>query len=169
MPGASPRCSNRRPAPRNSGRTRCASARATPASSSAASAAAAFRRLWSPGTPSSNETGSRGSPRAEVRAAARGRRRGEPAIEELANLVLRGVLGVVVELDIREDGDLRPQQLERPIRLVALRAEPAVPRAPGAAELGDLAADEERRILAEPVEAERDHPVRRFRPPRRAD
>src|ERR1051325_450603 len=63
MPGASPRGSKRRPAPRNSGRTRCASARATPASSSAASAAAAFRRLWSRGTPSSNETGSRSSPR----------------------------------------------------------------------------------------------------------
>src|SRR5919201_4047914 len=70
MPCASPRCSNRRPAPLNSWRTPSASPRAIPASSSAASATAALCRLCSPGTRSSNDTGSSSSPRTCDRAAA---------------------------------------------------------------------------------------------------
>ena len=68
---------------------------------------------------------------------------------------------MVVELDVRHDRDLRAQPLDRPVGLVALGDEPALPRAGVAAELGDLAADEPRRIEPELGEDERDHPGRR--------
>ena len=48
-------------------------------------------------------------------------------------------------------------ELQRPVRLVALGDEPALPRARVPAELRDLAADQEGRVEPEPVEHERDH------------
>ena len=85
----------------------------------------------------------------------------QPSLEELLDLGARRELGVMVEVDVRDDGDLRPQVLDRPIRLVALDDQPARPRARVAAELRDLAADQERRVAAEPIEDEGDHPGRR--------
>ena len=55
----------------------------------------------------------------------------------------------MVELDVRDDGDLRPQPLDGAVGLVALDDEPALPRAGVAAELRDLAADEPGRVEAE--------------------
>ena len=84
-------------------------------------------------------------------------RTGEPVLEQLPHLGLGGEGRVVVELDVRQHGDLRPQQLQRPVRLVALGDEPALPRARIPGELRDLAADQKGRIEPEPVEHERDH------------
>ena len=85
----------------------------------------------------------------------------EPLLEERLDLCARGELGVVVEVDVEEDGDLRLQRADRAVGLVALHDEPSLPRARVPVELRDLAADEERRIEAEPVEAEGDHRARR--------
>ena len=60
---ASPRLSSLRPTPWNLRSASTASSRGTPTRSSAATAAAAFRRLCSPGTASSTATGSSSSPR----------------------------------------------------------------------------------------------------------
>src|SRR5438132_3219057 len=67
----------------------------------------------------------------------------------------------MIEVDVEDDRDLRPQRRDRSIRLVALHDEPAVAGTGVAAELRDLAADRERGIAPEPVEHERDHPARR--------
>ena len=69
----------------------------------------------------------------------------------------RGEGRVMVEIDVREHSDLRSQQFERAVRLVALRDEPPVPRPRVRAELGHRASDEKRRVETELVEAERDH------------
>ena len=148
---ASPRSSKRRPAPANSGSTRSAFSRATPATSSAARAAAALRRLCSPGAASSNVDGLELVPPHDLAA------HGRATLEQLPHLGLRGEGRVVVELDVRQHCDPRPQQLERPVRLVALGDEPALPRARIPGELRDLAADQEGGIEPEPVEHERDH------------
>ena len=52
---------------------------------------------------------------------------GEPALEQLLDLGLRAELAVVVEVDVRHDGDLRTQVLDRPVGLVALDDEPTRP------------------------------------------
>jgi hypothetical protein len=76
---------------------------------------------------------------------------------------------VVVEVDVEEDGDLRLQRGDRAIRLVPFDDEPtrAGPRV--AAELRHFAANEEGRVEAEPVEAERNHRARRRFPVRAGD
>ena len=130
---------------------RSASPRSTPASPSTASAVAAFARLCSPGTPSSLET------ELELPAADGIRRSCEPVVEERGELRLRGVRRVMVELDVRHGGDLRPQKRDRPVRLVALDDEPALPHARVSAELRDDAADDPRRIVAELAQRVRDH------------
>src|SRR5207245_381927 len=86
---------------------------------------------------------------------------GEPVLEEDLELRTRGELRVVVEVDVEEDGDLRPQRADRAVGLVAFHDEPSFPRPRVPVELRSLAADEERRIEPEPVEAEGDHRARR--------
>ena len=85
----------------------------------------------------------------------------QPLLEERLHLGARAERRVVVEVDVEEHGDLRPERGDRAVRLVALDDEPALARARVAAELRDLAADQERRVEPEPVEAERDHRARR--------
>jgi hypothetical protein len=68
---------------------------------------------------------------------------------------------VVVEVDVGEHRDLRPQQLERTIGLVAFRHEPSLPRPCVAAELRDLPSDEKGRIETKPVQNEGNHRRRR--------
>ena len=63
----------------------------------------------------------------------------------------------MVELDVRDDCDPRPQEEQRAVGLVTLGDEPALPRARVAAELRDLPADQERGVEPEPLESERDH------------
>ena len=138
-------------------------ARSTPASSSAASAAAAFVRLCSPGTASSRSTGSSSQPRTTAGALA------SHSLEERRELGLRGVRRMVVELDVRHDGDLRPQERDRAVGLVALDDEPALARAGVPAELRDDPADDPRRIVAELAEDVRDHRRRRRLAVRAAD
>src|SRR5439155_16976313 len=58
---------------------------------------------------------------------------------------------------------------DRPIRPVSLDDEPAAARPRVAAELRDLTANQERRIVAEPVKAERDHRGGRRLPMRAGD
>src|SRR5207253_2060821 len=86
-----------------------------------------------------------------------GGRLGQPALEQVAHLPFGGKGHVMVELDVRHYGDLWAEELERAVGLVSLGDEPALPRAGVPAELGNLAADQEGRIRAEPVEAEGDH------------
>ena len=78
-------------------------------------------------------------------------------LESLLELGVRAEGRVVVELDVRDDSDRRRQREDAAVRLVALDDEPAAPGPRVAAELGNLAADEERRVAAEPVEHEGDH------------
>ena len=75
----------------------------------------------------------------------------------------------MVELDVRHDADLRAEERDRAVGLVALDDEPAraCPRVP--AELRDDAADDPRRIVAELAEDEGDHRGRRGLPVRAAD
>src|SRR6266508_1482464 len=80
---------------------------------------------------------------------------GEPALEELIDLGARGELRMVIEVDIRDDRDLRAQLLDRPVGLVALDDEPPRARPGVAGELRDLTADQEGGISAESVERER--------------
>ena len=76
---------------------------------------------------------------------------------------------MVVELDVRDDRDVGGQLEHGPVRLVALDDEPAGAGAGVAAELRDLAADEERGVVAEGVEAVGDHRRRRRLPVRAGD
>ena len=66
---------------------------------------------------------------------------GEPALEQLLHLGARRELRVMVELDVRDDRDLRTQQLDRPVGLVTLDDEPAFAGARVSAQLGNLSAD----------------------------
>ena len=85
----------------------------------------------------------------------------EERLEELLDLPARGELGVVVEIDVRDDRDPRVQRGNRPVGLVALDDEPALPRAGVSSELGHLAADQPGGVQSESREAEGDHRARR--------
>ena len=85
----------------------------------------------------------------------------EPLVEELRHLRARAERRVVVEVDVQEHRDLRPERRDGAVRLVALDDEPALTGPRVAAELRDLAADQKGRVEPEPVEAERDHRGRR--------
>ena len=109
-----------------------------PRARSAASAAAAFRRLCSPATRElAASTGASSSPRTTCGTSASQR------VEHRLHLGQRGEGRVVVEVDVRDHGDLRPQQLDRcgRTRRPRRRASPR-PRRAFAAELRDLAADQ---------------------------
>ena len=80
-----------------------------------------------------------------------------PRLEGLRELGVRAEGRVVVELDVRHDSDRRGKREDASVRLVSLDDEPAAPGPGVAAELRNLAADEERRVAAEPVEHEGDH------------
>ena len=82
---------------------------------------------------------------------------GQPALEQLLDLGERRELRVVVEIDVRDDRDLRPQPLDRAVGLVALDDQPARACTRIAPELRDLTADQERRVSSRAVERERDH------------
>ncbi len=64
---------------------------------------------------------------------------------------------MVIELDVRHDGDLRAKKSDRAVGLVSLDHEPARPGACVPAELRDDAADDPGRILAELPQHVRDH------------
>ena len=85
------------------------------------------------------------------------RRFGEKRLEKLPHLGGRRKRRVVVELDVGDDRDLRPEPLDGAIGLVSLDDEPAFPRAGVAAELRHLAADEPGRIVTELTQRKRDH------------
>jgi transcriptional regulator with GAF, ATPase, and Fis domain len=93
----------------------------------------------------------------------------QPALEELGDLRAGGELAVMVEVDVRHDADLRAQELDRPVRLVALDDEPARAGARVGAQLWNLSADQEPGIAAQPVEDERDHRGGRRLPVRAGD
>src|SRR5439155_10727726 len=84
----------------------------------------------------------------------------EERLEELFDLGARGELRVVVEIDVRDDRDPRMEDGDRPVGLVALDDEPALPRARVSAELGYLPADQPGGIESESREAERDDRAR---------
>ena len=75
----------------------------------------------------------------------------------------------MVELDVRHRRDLGAQERDRPIRLVALDDEPALPHAGVSPELGYDAADDPRRIVTELAQDVRDHRGGRRLPVRAAD
>src|SRR5436305_1413630 len=60
-------------------------------------------------------------------------------------------------IDVRDHRDLGAKDWARAVRLVSLADEPAATRPRVAAELRDLAADQEGGVVAKSVEAERDH------------
>ena len=64
---------------------------------------------------------------------------------------------MVIEIDVRNDGDPRPQCRHRPIRFVALDDEPAAAGPRIAAELRNVAADQPGWIATGPLEPEGDH------------
>src|SRR4029079_16826467 len=101
-----------------------------------------------------------------------------PVLEERLDLAARRERRVMVEVDVKQDRDLRPQGAHRSVRLVALDDEPAGAgpsvAAPSPCETahpaaaagfppvrGHAPAEEEGRVEAEPVEAEGDHRARR--------
>ena len=85
------------------------------------------------------------------------RNRCEPVFKELLDLRTRRERRVVIEIDVRNDGDVRAQQGDGAIRFVALDDKPAFAGACVAAKLRNVAADEPGRITAERVKAKRDH------------
>ena len=85
----------------------------------------------------------------------------EPFVEELLDLGSRAERRVVVEVDVRHDRDARPQCGDGAVGFVALDDEPARPGPGVAAELRNIRSDQPRRLAAETLEAERDHPARR--------
>ena len=123
----------------------------------ARSAVAALRRLCSPGTASSAASGSELLPVDNLSL----RQPREPVLEECLDLRPRTERRMVVEIEVRDHGDLGRERRDRTVRLVALDDEPPGARSSVAAELRDLAADRIRRVAAEALEHERDHRRRR--------
>ena len=82
---------------------------------------------------------------------------GEPGVEERAQLGLRRVRRVMVELDVREHGDLRTQRADRAVGLVTLDHEPTAADAGVPAELRHDPADDPGRVTAGLLEHEGDH------------
>ncbi len=82
---------------------------------------------------------------------------GDPAAKALLELGQRGERRVVVELDVRDDGDLGLEREGRPIGLIPFDDEPSLARACVPAELRYLGSDQVSRLLAELLEAEGDH------------
>ena len=74
------------------------------------------------------------------------RRSGGPPLELLLELAARAELTVVVEVDVRDDGDLGREAEHRAVGLVTLDDEPALPRARVAAELRNGRTDQPRRV-----------------------
>ncbi len=82
---------------------------------------------------------------------------GGPRVEEGRELGLGCEGGMVVDLDVRDDCDLRPQEADRAVRLVSLDNEATRPGARVPAELRDDAADDPCGVVPELAEGERDH------------
>ncbi len=81
----------------------------------------------------------------------------DPAAEERVEVVERAEVIVVVELRVEHDGRARPQPRERPIRFVGLGHHvPAAAHPRIGTELRHRATDQERRLLAAPLEHVRD-------------
>jgi hypothetical protein len=93
----------------------------------------------------------------------------QPRLEQPLDLRERTKLGVVVEVDVRDDGDPRTEPLDRPVRLVPFHDEPPRPGPRVPAQLRHLAADQKGRVPPEPVEDVRDHRRRRRLPVRACD
>ncbi len=98
----------------------------------------AFRRLCSPGTAEPTLVG--GCSAHDLR------HTGEPTVELPLELGEGCVLGVVVELQVRDHRDLRRQLEHRAVRLVRLDDEVPAPEAGVRPELGDRGADQPRRV-----------------------
>ena len=93
----------------------------------------------------------------------------EPRVECVAQLLDGAVGGVVVELDVRHDRELRPQLEHRAVELVSFDDEPSVAAARVPAELRDHAADDPRRVVPCLPQRVGDHPGRRRLPVRARD
>ncbi len=158
-----PRSSSRRAAPRNSPSTRAASARGV---AGELDRGQGDRRVLAVVLTRNRELE---LDRLELVASDGFRRGREPVGEERLDLGARGELAVVVEIDVRDHRDLGAKCGDRPVGLVSLDDEPALTRPRVAAELRHLAADQEGRVVAEPVEAERDHRGSRRLPVRAGD
>ena len=93
----------------------------------------------------------------------------EPPFELVLELGRGRVLRVVVQLEVRDDGDLRRQREDRAVGLVGLHDEVAGAEAGVRTELRHGRADQPRRIAAGLAEGEGDHRRRRPFPVRAAD
>src|SRR6185295_20104892 len=84
----------------------------------------------------------------------------EPFAEELLDLGSRAERRVVIQVNVRHHRDARSQSRDRAVGFVAFDDEP--PRSsPGVStELRNVSSDQPRRLAAETLEAERDHPAR---------
>src|SRR5205814_2071653 len=80
-----------------------------------------------------------------------------PGLKGLVHLGRRRKGRVMVEVDIRDDGDLGGERKDGAVGLVAFDDEPTRAGAGVASELRHLAADEKGRVEPEPVEDECDH------------
>ena len=81
---------------------------------------------------------------------------GEPDLELALELGGRGELGVVVELEVRDDGDLRRERERRAVRLVGLDDQIAPAEAGVRAELRHRRADQPRGVAPGLAQRERD-------------
>src|SRR5205085_5859175 len=70
----------------------------------------------------------------------------EERFEEELDLAMRREGRVVVEIDVRNNGDLRLEMFERAVGFVAFHDEPAVARPGATAELWDDSADQPRGV-----------------------
>ena len=91
-----------------------------------------------------------------------GRQQGDETAEDLAHIVEAAVVGVVVELHVAHDGDLRAQEQQASVALVGLGHQPfALAHAGVGADVVELAADDERRVKPALEQHVRDHRGRR--------
>ena len=101
--------------------------------------------------------GERAFVRREVVAAHDCRHVHEPALEEQLHLGPRPERRVMVEVDVRHDGDAGSERGDRAVGFVSLHDQPACTGAGIAAELRNVAADQPGGLAAESLEAEGDH------------
>ena len=85
----------------------------------------------------------------------------EPVLEKLGDFCVRAECRVMVEVDVRQDGDARAQLGDRPVGLVSLHDQPSLSGPGVPAELRHVGADQPARVAAELLQREGDHGARR--------